>query len=177
MADEFKNLVELFQKSCDKHAAREVFGTKTSGSWSWMTYRDFRKLVDDFRGALANLGVKAGDRLGIVANNRVEWAVAAYATYGLRAAFVPMYEQQHADEWEFILDDCGAKVAIGSSHSVYDELKKLKGKVNSLEHVIGLDAPLSDEHSYKALLERGAKNPKAAEEPGSEEIAGFIYTS
>jgi long-chain acyl-CoA synthetase len=177
MADEYKNLVELFQKSCDKHAAREVFGTKTSGSWSWMTYRDFRKLVDDFRGALANLGVKAGDRIGIVANNRVEWAVAAYATYGLRAAFVPMYEQQHAEEWEFILDDCGAKVAIGSSQSVYDELKKLKGKVKSLQHVIGLDASPSDEHSYKALLERGAKNPKAAEEPASEEIAGFIYTS
>ena len=177
MADEYNNLVELFQKSCDKHAAREVFGTKTGGSWSWMTYRDFRKLVDDFRGALANLGVKAGDRVGIVANNRVEWAVAAYATYGLRAAFVPMYEQQHAEEWEFILDDCGAKVAIGSSQSVYDELKKLKGKVKSLEHVIGLDAPPSDDHSYKALLERGAKNPKAAEEPGSEEIAGFIYTS
>jgi long-chain acyl-CoA synthetase len=177
MADEYKNLVELFQESCDKHAAREVFGTKTGGSWSWMTYRDFRKLVDDFRGALANLGVKAGDRVGIVANNRVEWAVAAYATYGLRAAFVPMYEQQHADEWEFILDDCGAKVAIGSSQAVYDDLKKLKGKVKSLEHVIGLDAPASDDHSYKALLERGAKNPKGAEEPASDEIAGFIYTS
>jgi long-chain acyl-CoA synthetase len=177
MSDDFKNLVELFQKSCDKHAAREVFGTKTNGTWSWMTYRDFRKLVDDFRGALSNLGVKAGDKIGIVANNRVEWAVVAYAAYGLRAAFVPMYEQQHADEWEFILDDCDAKVAVGSTQAVYDELKKLKGKVKSLEHVIGLDAPLSDDHSYKALLERGAKHPKAAEEPGSEEIAGFIYTS
>ena len=177
MVEEFKNLVELFQKSCDNHAAREVFGVKSAGGWSWMTYRDLRKMVDDFRGALASLGVKAGDKVGIVANNRVEWAVAAYATYGLRAAFVPMYEQQHVEEWEFILDDCGAKVAIGSTQAVYDDLKKLKGKVKSLEHVIGLEAPLSDDHSYKALLERGAKQPKAAEEPSSDEIAGFIYTS
>jgi long-chain acyl-CoA synthetase len=177
MAEDFKNLVELFQKSCDKHAARELFGVKSGDGWSWMTYREFRKLVDDFRGALFNLGVKAGDKVGIVANNRVEWAVVAYATYGLRAAFVPMYEQQHADEWEFILDDCGAKVAVGSSHSVYESLKKIKPKVKSLEHVIGLEAPQSDDHSYKALIERGANHPKAAEEPKPEEVAGFIYTS
>ena len=44
-------------------------------------------------------------------NNRVEWAVVAYACFGLGAAFVPMYEAQLAKEWEFIVDDCEAKVA------------------------------------------------------------------
>ena len=44
-------------------------------------------------------------------NNRVEWAVAAYACFGLGAAFVPMYEAQLAKEWEFIVSDCEAKVA------------------------------------------------------------------
>jgi long-chain acyl-CoA synthetase len=177
MAEAFKNLVDLFQMSCEKFADRPLFGIKSGDTWSWSTFRDFRKLVDDFRGGLASLGVKAGDKVGIVANNRIEWAVACYATYGLRAAYVPMYEQQHADEWEFILDDCGAKVAIGSQASVYETLRGLKSKVKSLEHVIGLEAPESDDHSYKALLKRGAANPKAAETPKEQDIAGFIYTS
>jgi long-subunit acyl-CoA synthetase (AMP-forming) len=37
------------------------------------------------------LGIGKGDRVAIVSENRVEWAVAAYATYGLEAAFVPTY--------------------------------------------------------------------------------------
>src|SRR5688572_23237239 len=154
MGEDITNLVQLWQESCKKHADKQLFGTKTDGVWVWLTYRDFCRLVDDFRGALAALGVKAGDKVGIVSNNRVEWAVACYATYGLRAAFVPMYEQQEPEEWEFILDDCGAKVAIGATPAIYEKLRAFVGKVKSLEHAIGFEAPDSDPHSYAALLKQ-----------------------
>jgi long-chain acyl-CoA synthetase len=177
MAEDVNNLVELWQRSCKANADRPLFGSKSGDAWSWITYREFCKLVDDFRGALAGLGVKAGDKVGIVSNNRVEWAVACYATYGLRAAFVPMYEQQDAEEWEFILDDCGAKVAIGSTRAIYEKLRSFVGKVKSLEHAIGFEAPDSDPHSYAALLKQGAASPRAVDQPDPKETAGFIYTS
>jgi len=177
MAEQFKNLVDLCEKSCQKYADRELFGTKTEGAWKWMTYGEFGKLVDDFRAGLASLGVSAGDKVGIVANNRVEWAVAAYATYGLGAAFVPMYEAQKADEWAFILDDCGAKVAIGATPDIYKKLEGVKDKVKSLEHVIGLEEPESDDHSYAALLKKGAEKAVPAKHPAASDTAGFIYTS
>ena len=138
---------------------------------------EFEQLVSDFRGGLASLGVGAGDKVGMIANNRVEWAVAAYATYGLGAAFVPMYEAQKADEWRFILDDCGAKVAIGATPDIYKKLQGLKDQVPSLEHVIGLEEPESDDHSYAALLKKGAASPKAAVHPKDGDTAGLIYTS
>lgn len=177
MAEQFKNLVDLCEKSCKKYKDRELFGTKTEGSWKWMTYGEFEKLVDDFRAGLASLGVGAGDKVGIVANNRVEWAVAAYATYGLGAAFVPMYEAQKSDEWRFILDDCGAKIAIGATHDIYQKLQGVKEQVASLEHVIGFEEPESDDHSYAALLKKGAEKPVPAKHPAEEDTAGFIYTS
>lgn len=177
MAEQFKNLVDLCEKSCKKYKDRELFGTKTEGSWKWMTYGEFEKLVDDFRGGLASLGVGAGDKVGIVANNRVEWAVAAYATYGLGAAFVPMYEAQKSDEWRFILDDCGAKIAIGATHDIYEKLQGVKEQVASLEHVIGFEEPESDDHSYAALLKKGAEKPVPAKHPAEGDTAGFIYTS
>lgn len=177
MAEQFKNLVDLCEKSCKKYKDRELFGTKVDGSWKWMTYGEFEKLVDDFRGGLASLGVGAGDKVGIVANNRVEWAVAAYATYGLGAAFVPMYEAQKADEWRFILDDCGAKIAIGATPDIYKKLQGVKAQVASLEHVIGFEEPESDDHSYKALLKKGADKPAPAVHPKDGDTAGFIYTS
>lgn len=177
MTQKFVNLVDLFEKSCKASADRELFGTKTDGVWKWITYAEFQKLVNDFRGGLASLGIGAGDKVGIVSDNRVEWAVACYATYGLRAHFVPMYEAQKSEEWAFILDDCGAKAVIGSKPDITERLSKLKGQVASLEHVIGLELPESDAHSYAQLLKVGAKKPVKAEHPAPEETAGFIYTS
>lgn len=173
----FENLVELFEKSTEKFAARELFGTKTSGQWIWTTYGQVKKLVDDFRGGLASLGVGPGDRVAIISNNRVEWAVAAYATYGLGAAFVPMYESQHDKEWEFILRDCEAKVVIAATPEIFAKVKDWPGTIATLDHVVSLAAPESDERSYKALLKKGASTPAPAVRPASKDTACFIYTS
>ena len=54
----------------------------------------------------------------MIANNRAEWAIAAYATYGRKAAFVPMYESQMPRDWEYILKDCGAKVVICANERI-----------------------------------------------------------
>src|SRR5688572_196028 len=155
MAEQFENLVDVLEKSAKKYPRNELFGEKRGGQWRFITYADFKREVDRFRGALALVGVITGDKVAIVANNRVEWAVASYATYGLGAAFVPMYEAQVEKEWEFILADCGAKVVIGSTRDIYEKLAKMKPHLPKLEHVIGLDLPESDAHSFPAWLKKG----------------------
>ena len=173
----FKNLVDLYEQACKDFGPRELFGTKKNGAWHWQTYAEFGRQVDQFRAGLASLGVAAGDRIAIVSNNRVEWAVAAYGTYGRRAAFVPMYESQLPDEWVFILRDCGAKMVIASTQAIFDTLMKRKVEMPTLEHVIGLDLPESDERSFAAVLARGKNADVPPEQPSPNEIAGFIYTS
>ena len=96
-------------------------------------------MVDAFRGGLASLGVQRGDTVAIVSDNRVEWAVAAYACYGLGAAYVPMYEAQHPKEWEFIVRDCEAKVLIVATDAHPREGGRLSGSVPSLRHIVVLD--------------------------------------
>jgi long-chain acyl-CoA synthetase len=173
----FKNLVDLYEQACRDFGSRELFGTKRDGGWTWLTYAEFGRQVDEFRAGLANLGVHAGDRVAIVSNNCVAWAVAAYATYGRRAAFVPMYESQLPDEWVFILRDCAAKMVIASNQEIFDTLTKRKVEIPSLEHVIGLSLPASDERSFAAIQARGKAAAVAPEQPSPNEIAGFIYTS
>jgi long-chain acyl-CoA synthetase len=173
----FSNLVELYERSCAEHGERPVFGTKLGGEWVWTTYRELGDLIAEFRGGLAALGVGTGDRVAIVSNNRLEWAVAAYATYGLEAIFVPMYEAQRAEEWEFILADSGAKLAIGSSATVVAALDAIRQRLPTLEHVVALDAPESDSRSYLALRALGRRNPTPARYPAPDSIAGFVYTS
>jgi long-chain acyl-CoA synthetase len=177
MAEGFDNLVELLERSCAAFAEHDLFGEKRDGAWRFISFRDFKRLVDDFRGGLASLGVRAGDRVGIIANNRVEWAVAAYATYGLGAAFVPMYEAQRPEEWKFILADCGAKLAIAASAPIFDALLAMQRELNTLEHVVGLHLPESNAQSYEAVLGRGQREPTAPAAVTSTDVAGLIYTS
>src|SRR5271165_5157722 len=108
----YKTLVDIYERSTEAYAARELFGTKEGGRWVWITYAEFGALVEKFRAGLASRGVGRGDRIAIVSNNRVAWAVAAYAGYGLGAAIVPMYEAQSTKDWEFVVRDCGAKILL-----------------------------------------------------------------
>jgi long-chain acyl-CoA synthetase len=103
--------------------------------------------------------------------------VAAYATYGLRATFVPMYEAQPADEWIFILNDCTAKVVIASKRAIVQLLAERRVEVPSLTHIIGVELPADDARAFKTIESQGTANPTPAEHPAPGEIAGFIYTS
>ncbi|WP_240808082.1 AMP-dependent synthetase/ligase [Polyangium spumosum] len=173
----FETLVDLFERSVKQFKNKELFGVKKDGAWVWTTYGEVGKLVDDFRAGLASLGVKRGDNVAIISNNRIEWAVAAYACYGLGAALVPMYEAQLPKEWAFIVNDCEAVALIAATDEIYEKAKEIPEKAPSLKHIIGLTRPKSDETSYAALLEAGAKSPAPAIRPTPADTACLIYTS
>jgi long-chain acyl-CoA synthetase len=182
MAARSTNLVELLSRSCESFAARPLFGTKLEGNkpegtWSWITYGEFRRQVDDCRGALSLLGVVGGDKIAIVSNNRVEWAVVAYAAYGLGAAVVPMYEAQLAHEREFIVADCGAKIAFVANQSIGATLRASRPRLPTLETVVEFDGPPQTVSSFAALIERGRAVPAPVVSLTEDVMAVLIYTS
>jgi long-chain acyl-CoA synthetase len=173
----FENLVELFERSVQAYGSRPLFGVKRAGAWGWTTYEEVGRRVDACRGGLAALGVKRGDRVAIVSNNRIEWAVCAYACYGLGAAPVPMYEAQLPKEWAFICDDAGCTAIVGSTADIYARCRELPASAPTLKHVIGIDLPSEDAASFAALLAAGARNPTPAIRPAAKDTACLIYTS
>ena len=177
MIPNFKTLVELWEQSTERHGPRELFGTKSNGAWHWITYGEFKLEVDALRAGLATLGIGPGDRVALIAGNRVEWAAAAYATFGLGATFVPMYEAQPAEDWVYILNDCEAKIVLGSSDEVFGKITSIQDRVPSVLHMIGMDLPEGDPRSYKRLLAAGRAQPQPVQHPQPDHDACFIYTS
>ena len=176
-AVKFENLVEMFERSVKEYGARDLFGTNKDGNWEWTTFAQVGEMVDAFRGGLSELGVKHGDNVCIISNNRVEWAVAAYACYGLGAALVPMYEAQLPKEWEFIADDCKAVAMIVANEKLYEKAKKIQDAVPSVKHLIKLYAPESDPKSFAGLLAAGKKVKLKSIQPAPKDTACLIYTS
>lgn len=173
----FNNLVEVFENSVEKFADQPLFGTKQNGQWVWMTYGEFGEKVDKMRAGLASLGVGKGDVVAIIANNRPEWAIAAYATYGVGGFFVPMYESMLPKDWKYILDDCGAKALVVSSEEIRDQIAGIKGDLPKLESVITIDgAALEGGTTYAELVE-GDHPAVESIKPDGSDTAGLIYTS
>lgn len=173
----FETLVDLFEKSCQSFATRELFGTKKNGTWTWITYADIKRMVDQARAGLSTLGVGRGDRVAIISNNRVEWAVLAYATYSLGAAWVPMYEAQHEEEWHFIVSDCGAKVLWAANRGIYDKIKGFPETIETLKHAMCLVGDESDPSSYAHMMKAGQGKSVEAVHPAVSDTSNFIYTS
>ena len=171
------NLVELFESSTEKFANNRLFGTKNkqSGIFDWITYSDVRKRVDNFRGGLAHHNIQKGDAVGIISSNRVDWAVAAFASYGLGARFVPMYESENYRTWEYIIKDSNVRFLLVSTPAIYEQIKKLKDKIPALENIYIIDT--TGEQSMNHLESIGETKIVTSHIPASSDIAAIIYTS
>ncbi len=176
MTGKFKNLPDLLAQSVAEFPDKPRFGTRSKSGWSWMSYKEFGQAVDDFRAGLASIGVGKGDKVAIISDNSPQWAAAAYATYGLGALFVPMYEKQNPEDWRYILNDSGAKVLLVSGPKIADKgAAKLVDEVDALERLVDLSG--EGEGSYAGLCAVGRENPVPAADPDWDDLCGFIYTS
>lgn len=128
-------------------------------------------MVSDLRGGLSALGVGRGDRVAIISSNSLEWAAIAYASYGLGAVLVPMYETQRESEWRFILRDSGAEVLFASTPAIFAQVAGFPGAVPSLRHV----ACIAD--SYAALVRDGRDRAHVRVRPAPDDTAVLLYTS
>ncbi|MCH2110124.1 MAG: long-chain fatty acid--CoA ligase [Polyangiaceae bacterium] len=178
MTQSFSTLAELFENSVQEFADNDLFGTKTAdGSWTWSSYRQFGDAVHQARAGLAQRGIQAGDRVGVISDNREEWAILAFACYGLGACLVPMYQAQLPEEWSFIIDDCQAKLVCCATEAIHSKMQSLTAELKSLETVIGFDIADDHQDSFHGLLAAGKESPVASKNPEPSDIAQFIYTS
>ncbi len=173
----YSDLVDVLTRSVADYGSSNLFGTKIKGQWSWITYRDFGQRVDHFRGGLQQIGIGAGDTVGVISANRVEWAMAAYATYGLGARLCPMYESQQEKDWRYILEDSGAKVLIASTYAIYETVRDWAGKLGAVERVFCMALPAEDAASTAALEAIGREHPTPVIDIDPNAVCGFIYTS
>ncbi|MCX6543809.1 MAG: long-chain fatty acid--CoA ligase [Acidobacteria bacterium] len=103
--------------------------------------REFLEHIRAFSLGLQALGVRAGDRVGIVCESRPEWSVADLAILTARAITVPVYPTLSATQTHFILDDAGASVVIVSDAIQLAKLQEAAPSLPRLHTVIVVVAP------------------------------------
>jgi long-chain acyl-CoA synthetase len=170
-------LVQFLQRSVERWPERPLLGSRRMPGprYEWITYRDFGRRVDAVRGGLAQLQVERGSTVGIISNNRLEWAIAHFATLGRGACWVPMYEVELPATWEHILRDGGVEVLFVANAAVLEKVKELTARLPKLRKLIVLEG--SGDDTLAGLETLGRAHPVEAVQPAPEDLAVLIYTS
>ncbi|HLH31604.1 MAG TPA: AMP-binding protein, partial [Terriglobia bacterium] len=93
----------LLLHSGDQYAKPGAFKFKRNGHWIDVSTDEFILRVEELFFALRSLGLQPGDRVAIVSETRLEWAIADYATLFAGGVTVPIYPTLSAAEIEFLL--------------------------------------------------------------------------
>ena len=127
-------------------------------------------------------GVREHSKVGIIANNRWEWATIAAATYSLNATLVPMYEAQLPADWTYILNDSECSVVFCATQDIYDRVSaEVLPQTPSVKASLCLDAAMGEPHAFVTQMEDASKNTDDSSSsiiaPSSDDLANLIYTS
>jgi len=176
----FSTVSGLCEQACKAYGEKPSFGTRKGDKFEWITYREFGHQVQLFRNVLSHHRVGRGEKVAVISNNRLEWAVAMYAVTGLGAQLVPMYEAQLEKDWQFIIKDSGAKMVLCATDKVYDKVKNYVGSVDTpeVESVLCFDSSDDYLHSYSRWMRLVASEPPVPVcEVRPDELCTIIYTS
>ena len=180
-------LNEIYFGALDRFLQRPVvMRRKIDGRWTDLSYRALADQVRDTAFGLTALGVNAGDRVGILSENRPEWAVADFACLTDRCTDVPVYPTLPAKQIEYILRDSGAVAIFVSSQAQCDKILEIRANLPALKFIFAFDTGVAGT-GVMPLAELQAKGKASGLDAGRwrnaaltvkpDDLATLIYTS
>jgi long-chain acyl-CoA synthetase len=171
-----------------KHGKADALNHREESGWVHISATAFVERVKHVALGLAALGVRPGDRIALLSENRPEWSIVDLAILSLGAINVPIYTTQALDQIEFILADSGCKAIFIANRKLFRHARPaLANRV--LEQLIFFDLDVAEDLERASALadleNRGREH--AQERPGAfeahlnavrpEDLATIIYTS
>jgi len=171
------------------HAKPDAVNFKHGGEWFHLSADAFTKRVRAVAVGLADLGIRKGDRIALLSENRPDWSIVDLAILSLGAINVPIYTTQAPDQVRYILEDSGARLMFVSGRKVYKHARPGIENVKNLEGMIFFDGEVAEAAGETMTLEslerRGAEldllDPSGFDRHVSavsaDDLATVIYTS
>jgi long-chain acyl-CoA synthetase len=166
-----------------------------SGAWMTITCRELASLGERFGAGLLGLGVKRGDHVGLISDNRKEWIIADQGILGIGAVDVPRGSDTLPDELCFILSHAECALVLVEDGNQLRKVLARRADLPLLSQIVVLDQAFAPSASdappglgvlpFSAVMEKGKalleREPRAylreVEKGGAEELATLIYTS
>lgn len=177
------NLFEKFKQTVEKYPKKVALKYKDEGRYKSITFQELSSRVDSLMTGFHMFGIKKGDRVAILSENRPEWVIADLAIMGLGAISVPIHSVLTPHYVEYILNDSQCEVLLLSNQQQMDKVVKIKDNLTHLTNMICFDdCKVPDDLKFRTFslgnilhLSKG----NYCNEPDIEEdhVCSIVYTS
>jgi len=185
--EHFPNLVSMFLTRTRERGDRPFLWAKRDGAWASISYADAARQVAALADSFQRLGLKPGDRIMLVSENRPEWLIADLAIMTAGCVTVPTYTTNTTRDHQHILNNSGASAVIVSTQKLARDLMPAVLFSSDCHHIISIDDIITGQspdvaqfHVWSDLVE-GTSDLAALEarmgEVGRKDLACLIYTS
>src|ERR1044071_530406 len=170
------------------HNKTDALNHRAEGKWVNITAEQFVERVKNCALGLASLGIRPGDRIALLSENRPEWSIVDMAILSLGAINVPIYTTQAVEQIEYILSDSGAKAIFISNRRLFKHAQPALAE-RALEHLIFFEGEVAEIVERASSLEQMEQHGRehAEHRPDAfdahlravrpEDLATIIYTS
>jgi long-chain acyl-CoA synthetase len=131
-----KLLAQMSGRFGDDHVALQE---KHYGIWQPMTWREYHERSRHVALGLAELGVQAGEVVGVLGDNRPEWLLTELGAQSLGAATVGIYPTSVGQEIAHILTHAEVRVVVAEDQEQVDKLVALREQLPSVETIVYYD--------------------------------------
>ncbi len=185
--ESFPNLVTMFLTRARELGTKPFLSAMRDGAWQSLSYAEVARQVAALAAGLQRLGLKPGDRVMLVSENRPEWLIADLAIMAAGCVTVPAYTTNTTRDHQHILNNSGASAVIVSTQKLARALMPAVLFSSDCHHIISIDDIITGQspdvaqfHLWSDLV-RGASDPAALEARmaavGRSDLACLVYTS
>ncbi|MBE0641976.1 MAG: AMP-binding protein, partial [Bacteroidales bacterium] len=160
----------------------DVLAGKVDGAWKKYDINAYIRYAEAVASALIQLGIRPGDNVATIMNNRPEWNFLDMGILMAGAVHVPIYPTITEADYEYILRHAGTPVVFVSGQDIYRKISGSVQKVETLKKVYSID-PIEGVERFSDLISMGEANPQKEEMQlrmqavGTEDVATIVYTS
>jgi long-chain acyl-CoA synthetase len=184
-----RNLVELHRLAAERLGPRPALRYKRYGLWHDLSWEQYRAESLAAAAALVEFGIAPGDRVGIVAENSVDWLIADMAILTTAAINVPPHAPLTAKQIHFQLTDAEINFLFVSNRVQLDKVRQMRAHLPPLRRLVVFDRSAMCEGdnalSWEAFRQQGRRAlPRVAAELarreaalGPDDLATIMYTS
>jgi long-chain acyl-CoA synthetase len=185
--EHFPNLVTMFLTRAKERGDKPFLWAKRDGAWQSISWSEAARQVAALAEGLKRTGLRSGDRVMLVSENRPEWLIADLGIMAAGCVTVPTYTTNTTRDHQHILANSGAAAVIVSTQKLAKPLLPAVLFESSCRHVISIDevitgqsSEIAEFHFWKDFVS-GASDVGALEasmaKVGRQDLACLIYTS
>src|SRR5262245_55705032 len=182
-----RNLAELHCRQAERLGARPAVRFKRHGLYHDLSHADYHHHALACAAALTDAGIAAGDRVGLLGENRLEWLVADMGILAAGAVNVPPHAPLSARQIHFQLADAGCRWRFVSTAEQLAKVRQVRGELPDLRGVVVFDgaAAGADAVSWAGFVQRGraalprmrSELERRARDLRPDDLATIMYTS